>query len=104
MEAGNVRQTPIYSVERRVVKVELLFIPEAYAMFQSWVHYKINMGSDPFLMNLTFGEGHVDRVVQIVEGTYSANWSDPHWVVSFNLEIFNTPPIDEESLDSYLTS
>lgn len=90
---GHAEQRPRFDVEVRRQAVRWMFSDFKYALFQSFVCWKLHQGADKFIIDLPFGNGVENVVACFQEGVWRASYQAPNWIVTAILEI-DTPPTE----------
>lgn len=101
MESGRVRQRQRFSASTRKFSAKWNFTETQFALFQSFVKYKLSGGSLAFNMDFAQGDGGltVSGEMRIVSGNYSASRGRGLWSVSAVLEVFDAQPSSESIFD-----
>lgn len=104
MESGFIRQRKRFERQSRTFAVKWSLTDPQMAVFNSFVRWKLKNGSLEFLMDMTQGDGGLTEngPVRLVNGNYSASYSEGRWLVSAKVEVQIAQPISEAALDAYL--
>lgn len=91
MEDGRSRQRQRYSVDRLVVNCTWLFTTFELRIFEAFLKYKLNEGTDAFLMPLNLGGGNYTYTLRFIGGEFNKTYVDSgYWTVTAQLETANT--------------
>lgn len=103
MDGGNIRQRRRFSTEIVQVRLTWEFDDEQMGVFIAWHKFKINLGSDQFILNIPLGGLVVQpHVVRFTNGEYSQEYSAVmNWNVSATFDVVVRAQLTEEALDTY---
>lgn len=99
MASGRIRQRRRFTSDMKTQAVMWRFTDDEFAVFQSFVFYKLNAGTDYFYTNLRIGDGLKQYRVRFVNGEYTGKLNERMWDVTANLEIEEQQYLPEEYLD-----
>jgi hypothetical protein len=90
-----VDQRRVYNSDYEVYTAAFRFSNFQYAVFLSFLHYKLAGGSITFTMELPNEDGLTEeQEVRIVDGLFRADFMEGQWNVSVALEIMREVPVD----------
>lgn len=97
MESGKVRQRRKQTVGRYQCRIEWEFNAEQYLIFQSFVHYTLNLGAEWFnaiIMTATSAKAHK---IRLIDGDYDpSSFDGNNWRVKANVDVQELELIDKD--------
>lgn len=100
MDSGRIRQRRRFTSTKDQIAVVWQFTDQEFAMFTSFVKFKINDGADWFTAEIVTGNGIQEQTVRMQGGNYqSAYRSHFNWNVSAVLDVQEIAMLSEEAYD-----
>lgn len=99
MASGRIQQRRRFSLDLHTMSARWRLTEDQFALFQSFVYYKLSGGSDWFELDMKRGGGLKTYKVRMVDGKYQYRLNSPHWDVSARLEVEEQNYVPEAELD-----
>lgn len=103
MESGRPRQLKKFTTAMRTIPVQWQLTDAQWALFQGVLEYKLNQGSDWFLINLPVGNGLQQCTARFVKGSWNAKQVPVlNWNVTAQLDVQGGSILSEAEVDALL--